>query len=274
MLHLVQILQRFLDLCLQYNIKLAPDKCKFFQFKVEALGRLVDNNIHTLTEETKEKILTAEKPKTIKDLQHFIGMENWGRDYTFYKGKFISAYTKILTEMINENPPKLKWNHEREQAFEDLKNAVANCLQLHFFDPSRKIYMATDASKKGWGGILFYLTPDGKKEIFAVASGSYSVEEQKWSTNEHEAKAIHNSLLSFKHYLLGREFILFTDNRNLTFLHNNKADKVHRWACDFAQFTFLSYHIPGKFNWETDFMSRILTEKNSPEIRRFFDGHI
>jgi hypothetical protein len=105
-------------------------------------------------------------------------------------------------------------------------------------------------------------------------SGSFTEEEQKWSTNEHEAKAIHNGLMALRHYLLGREFNLFTDSRNLTLLHNNKADKVHRWACDFAQFTFTAYHIPGKFNWETDFLSRIRDEKNEPTTVRLFDGHI
>ena len=262
------------DLCLEYNIKLAPDKCNFFRKDVEALGRLVDGNIHTLNKETKEKISKAIKPKTVTELQSFIGMENWARDYIFHKGKFASDMTKPLTEMINENPPKLNWSPEREESFELLKEAVANSLKLHFFDPSRPIHIASDASKKGWGGIAFYLKEDGTKEIFAVASGSFNEVEQKWSTNEHEAKAIHNTFMAFKNYLLGRNFILFTDNRNLTFLHNNKAEKVHRWVCDLAQFSFLAYHIPGKLNWETDFLSRILTEQNEPEAARFFDGHL
>ena len=258
-----------LDLCVQFNIKLSPDKCNFFCHKIETLGRLVDHEIHTLNDETKKKIESAHKPKNVRDLQHFIGMENWARDYLFYDGKFASEYTKPLTEMIHE--PKMKWTEERTQAFDTLKLATANCLKLHFFDPSRQIYMAQDASKKGWGAILFYLNEDGSKDIVSVASGSFNETEQKWSTNEHEAKAIHNGLLAFKHYLLGREFILFTDNRNLTFLHNNKSDKVHRWTCDFAQFSFKAYHIPGKFNWETDFLSRILDETNTPTPMRFFD---
>jgi hypothetical protein len=258
-----------LDLCVQFSIKLSPDKCNFFCHKIETLGRLVDHEIHTLNDETKKKIESAHKPKNVRDLQQFIGMENWARDYLFYDGKFASEYTKPLTEMIHE--PKLKWTEERTQAFDTLKLATANCLKLHFFDPSRQIYMAQDASKKGWGAILFYLNEDGSKDIVSVASGSFNETEQKWSTNEHEAKAIHNGLLAFKHYLLGREFILFTDNRNLTFLHNNKSDKVHRWTCDFAQFSFKAYHIPGKFNWETDFLSRILDETNTPTPMRFFD---
>ena len=170
--------------------------------------------------------------------------------------------------MINE--AKFKWNDVRIQAFETLKEATAHFLKLHFFDPSRKIYVATDASKKGWGSILFYLNTDGTKDIVAVASASFNETEQKWSTNEHEAKGIHNTFLAFKSYLLEREFTLFTDNRNLTCLHNSKSDKVYR-NCDFAQLSFTSYHIPGRFNWETDFLSRILTEKNAPIQRRFFD---
>ena len=110
------------------------------------------------------------------------------------------------------------------------------------------------------------LNDDGTKDIFAVASGSYNKVEQQWTTNEHEGKALHNALLNFKHYLLGREFNLFTDNRNLTYLQSNKADKIHRWACDISQFTFLLYHIPGQMNWEADFLSRIEEDIHSTPI--------
>ena len=116
-------------------------------------------------------------------------MENWCREYICCKGKFILEYTKPLTEMINEE----KWNDVRTQGFEDLKEATANV------DPARKIYVAIDASKKGWGGILFYLKDDGAKDIGAVASGSFNETVQKWSTNEHEAKGIHNTFLAFSH---------------------------------------------------------------------------
>lgn len=177
----------------------------------------------------------------------------------------------LREDILATEKAKQRREDERKQAFETLKLATASCLKLHFFDPTRQIYIASDASKKGWGGIIFYLNDDGTKDIVGVASGSFNDTEQKWSTNEHEAKAIHNTLLAFRNYLLGREFILFTDNRNLTFLNSNKSDKVHRWMCDFAQFAFKAYHIPGKFNWETDFLSRILTEKNAPTVVKFFN---
>ena len=128
-----------------------------------------------------------------------------------------------------------------------------------------------DASKKGWGAIAFHLNEDGTKDIFAIASGSFNETEQKWRTNDHEAKAIHNALKAFKNYLLGRDFIMFTDNKNLTFFENNKSDMVQRWASDIAQFTFKSYHIPGKFNWETDYLSRLKTESSPPKQISFKD---
>lgn len=256
---------KILDLCVEYNIKLAPAKTLFFQFELEVLGRLVDNNTHTMNDETRNKILAAERPRSVKELQRFVGMENWGRDYIFWKGLFSSDYTKPLTEMYNENPTRLNWTPERIQAFEDLKEAVTNRRRLVFFDEKRTIHVAMDASKKGWGAIAFHLNNDGTKDIFAIASGSFNPTEQKWRTNDHEAKAIHNALKAFKTYLLGREFIMFTDNKNLTFFQNNKSDMVQRWANDIAQFTFKSYHIPGKFNWETDFLSRMKLESSPPK---------
>ena len=267
----MQWIVEILDLCVEYNIKLALTKTFFFQSKLEVLGRLVDNNTHTMNEETRNKILSAERPRSVKELQRFIGMENWGREYIFWKGLFSSSYTKPLTEMYNENLTRLNWTPERIQAFENLKEAVTNRRRLVFFDEKRRIHVAMDASKKGWGAIAFHLNENGTKDIFSIASGSFNETEQKWRTNDHEAKAIHNGLKAFKNYLLGREFVMFTDNKNLTFFESNKSDMVQRWASDIAQFTFKSYHIPGKFNWETDYLSRMKGESSPPKQISFKD---
>jgi hypothetical protein len=168
--------------------------------------------------------------------------------------------------MYNENPPKLIWNEQRLKAFNDLKSAIANSIKLHFFDPTREVNMATDGSKDGWGAILFHLTPDGKKQIFAIASGSYTDNERKWKTIDHEAKAIHNGFMAFKEYLLGREFNLFTDSKNLTYIRtmSSSNDRIWRWGDELGQFCFKAYHIPGRLNWETDFLSRIKTDTSTP----------
>ena len=254
--------------CIEYNIKLAPTKLLFFQKHLDALGRLVDGKRYSINEETRKKIISIELPNTVSKLQGVVGLANWGRPFMFddKNTKFAYHFTKPLTQMYTENPPKLNWTPERIQAFEDLKSAVANSMKLHFFDSKKEIYMAADGSNDGWGAILFHLNDNGEKQIFAIASGSFNATERKWKTEDHEAKAIHNGFIAFKNYPLGRNFNLFTDNKNLSFIHTMSGtnDRIWRWADELGQFCFKVYHIPGRLNWETDFLSRIKSDTSLP----------
>ena len=120
--------------------------------------------------------------------------------------------------------------------------------------------MATDTCNKGWGAIVFHLNPDGSKQIFGIASGTFTVTESNWTTNELEAFAIIKGFRAFKRYISGRPFKLFTDHKNLTFLHAATSPKIIRWKADLNQYPFVAYHIAGPLNWETDFLSRIESE--------------
>ena len=162
--------------------------------------------------------------------------------------------------MITEEGSKLKWSPERIDAFNQYKQLAVDHIALHFFNPEEQIHLATDASKHGWGAILFHLNKDGSKRIFAISSGTFTKTEMDWSINEQEAFAIVNAFKAFRSYLSGRVFNLFTDHKNLTFIHAATSPKIVRWAADINQFTFVAYHIPGPLNWETDFLSRIIAE--------------
>ena len=120
--------------------------------------------------------------------------------------------------------------------------------------------MATDACKKGWGAILFHLNSDGSKRIFAISTGTFSNTEMNWTINELEAYAIVKGFRAFKTYISGRPFKLFTDHKNLTFIHAATSPKIIRWRADMNQYPFVAYHVPGPLNWETDYLSRLETE--------------
>ena len=81
-----------------------------------------------------------------------------------------------------------------------------------------------------------------------------------WTINELEAYAIVKGFRSFRTYISGRPFKLFTDHKNLTFIHAATSPKIIRWAADINQYPFVAYHVPGPLNWETDYLSRLETE--------------
>ena len=250
--------------CVQFNFKLNFDKIYLVQKSLVNLGKLVDNDKIFLNDETVSKILSAKLPKTPKTLQSYLGLINWGRDHLHdlksNPVNFVSYVTKVLTPMINESQ-RLKWNPEREAAFDLLKYQAAHQTPLHFFDPDEKVNLACDASGQGWGAIIFHINPDGSKRIFGIASGSFGEDKKEWSINDKEAYAILAGTKAFKNYLFGRHFNLFTDHKNLSFIHSASTTRIARWRFELGRFYFTVYHIPGHLNWETDFLSRMEVDR-------------
>jgi len=265
-------LDRFMDImdkCLQYNFKLNYDKIELLQKQIENLGRFVDNDKIFLNKETRDKIMAAKLPRSPTELQSFLGLINWGGpniiDLKSKPVDFKSYLTKELTPMINEGT-RLNWTPEREKAFYKLIDLAANNMPLHFFDEDEEIYVAVDACKRGTGGIIFHLNKDGSKRIFGISSTSFTKEEQDWTTNDQEAFAIVTACKAFQHFLFGRHFNLFTDHKNLTYIHSASSSRIVRWKVDLSRYSFTAYHIPGRLNWEADFLSRIETDNQRQEV--------
>lgn len=68
-----QRLKRVLEQLREYGLKLAPEKCKFFQTNVKYLDHIVsENGIETNPEKVKA-LKTSPIPSTLKELQSFLG---------------------------------------------------------------------------------------------------------------------------------------------------------------------------------------------------------
>ena len=134
-------------------------------------------------------------------------------------------------------------------------------MNLYFIDHSRPIYVNTDASLKGWGGILYQLDDNGNKLICGIKSGSWNKVQAKWPTVEQEAYAIYRTVIDFEHHLIGRPFTLFTDSQNLTFLKDSPSRKIQRWRLALQMFSFQSIHIEGEKNVEADHHDAVMQQK-------------
>ena len=66
----------------------------------------------------------------------------------------------------------------------------------------------------------------------------------------------------FREYLLGSEFVVYTDNNQLTYLQSRSKLKAveQRWAAELASFNFKIEHRVGKHNTNADALSRVSWE--------------
>ena len=72
-----------------------------------------------------------------------------------------------------------------------------------------------DASHSGLGASLEQQKTEGEWVPIAFASRYLNIQEMKYSTNELELLAVVWSIDRFKHYSLGKEFVIATDHKAL-----------------------------------------------------------
>jgi ribonuclease HI len=81
---------------------------------------------------------------------------------------------------------------------------------------------------------------------------------KKYSTYDKEFYAVIQALKKWRHYLMPREFILYSDNHALQFItKQEKLNKKHaKWVEFMHNFTFVIKHISGNANKVADALSR------------------
>ena len=111
-------------------------------------------------------------------------------------------------------------------AFQALKTAIiTKPLFFHFPDPTRPLILSTDASSNRIGAVLKQTSAEDTFHIISYFSRMLSETEQRYSTIEREALAIHSALEKLRLYFINHEIVIETDNyteKNNHLLKNGK----------------------------------------------------
>ena len=129
-------------------------------------------------------------------------------------------------------------------------------VELAFLEETGDITLFTDASIVGIGAVLMQKDSSGKDRPIIYLSHKFSDAASKWSTIEQECYAVYWSIIQLQSYLLGRNFFVATDHRNLMFLEKSTVPKLVRWKLRLMEFRFTIVHIPGISNVVADVLSR------------------
>ncbi len=134
----------------QHQLYAKLEKCEFHIRRTTFLGYIVSHQ-GVETDNSKVQAVTEwPLPKTIKELQRFLGFAN------FYR-RFIRNYSLItapLTSLLRGKPTKLRWSPEAVKAFEKLKTSFTTAPILKHPDPELPFVVEVDASDCGIGAVL------------------------------------------------------------------------------------------------------------------------
>lgn len=119
--------------------------------------------------------------------------------------------------------------------------------------------MDTDASDSGIGAVLSQ-NQEGKEKVIAYFSRTLSKAERNYCVTRRELLAIVSieSIKSFRHYLLGRKFLISTDHVSLRWLLSFKdlEGQLARWLERLQQYEFEVIHRKGQSHKNADGLSR------------------
>lgn len=179
-------------------------KCSFCSSTVEYLGHLIcDGSLKA--DPSKIEAMTAwPKPKTVKQLRGFLGL-------TGYYRRFIAGYAGIasaLTELLKKD--SFAWSPEADSSFVNLKKAMTSAPVLRLPDFERPFCVETDASDLGIGAVLLQ-----DNHPIAFFSKKLGPRRRVASTYHKELYAIVEAVQKWRQYLLGREFIIRSDQKSL-----------------------------------------------------------
>ena len=252
--HLVK-LGKVLARLREVNLKLKMEKCEFLKKKISYLGHQISRDGISMIPDKISAIRDYPVPKSIKQIQQYLGMMGYYRKYIF---RFASKAAP-LTELLKKDA-EFVWKQEQQDAFDSLKSALMSPPILKFPDFEKKFFLATDASMIGIGGCLLQVH-DKKLHPLAFYSRKLrtnSPDETKFSVIDLESLAVLDSLKSFRFLIYGYDVTILTDHKPLVDVINNPMlnQKRIRWYLGIQDFNAKIKYVSGKLNILADALSR------------------
>jgi hypothetical protein len=241
--HVRQVLQWLQEERLLINLK----KCTFLQTKLVYLGFVVSKEGLKMDSEKVKAILEWPTPQSTFEVRSFHGL------VSFYR-KFIRNFSQIcapLTECMKKG--KFEWTTTTMKEFADLKKKVTEKLVLALPNFDKVFQVDCDASRTTIGAVL---SQEGRPITFF--SEKLNDAKRKYFVYDQEFYAIVQALKKWRHYLLPKEFVLFTDHKALQYINSQgKLNQRHsKWVEFLQSFTFVLNHRSRKSNKVADALSR------------------
>ena len=249
--HLLR-LDGVLDKLRQANLKVKPSKCSLFSTQVQYLGHVISAEGVMPDPAKVQSVKEWPAPTNQTEVKSFIGLASYYR-------RFIKGFADIARPLhqLAEKGRRFRWNEECQCAFDTLKTSLVTAPVLAYPDPKKPFILDTDASDVGVGAVLSQ-EEGGQERVIAYASRALTKQERKYATTKKELLSMVTFTKYFRHYLLGREFVLRTDHNSLRWLHNFQGleGQLARWVEQLANFQYKIIHRPGKLHANADALSR------------------
>ena len=135
----MKILKTVLERIRTNNLSLNMKKSSIYKESVAFLGHQISNGEISPDPERTRAILQFPTPRSINQLERFLGMTNYFRNYICH----FSDFAKILYDMVKA--VSLDWSKAALDSFNSIKESLSRSI-LVLPSPDEKLVLSTDAS--------------------------------------------------------------------------------------------------------------------------------
>ena len=153
----LSVVKECLQILRDHDLYAKPEKCEFFKKEMHFLGFIASKNTIRMDPDKLKAIDSWSEPKTVKQVQSFLGFLN------FYR-RFIPDFSDLaspLTRLTRKTVPWV-WDTPQVNAFNSLKSAFLKNEILVYADPEKPLRIEADSSNYARGAILSMLCDDRK----------------------------------------------------------------------------------------------------------------
>lgn len=237
------------------------DKSEFFTTRVKYLGIILTTDGILMDPAKVDAIRTWETPKTLKQLQAFLGFCNFYRRFIRNYSSLTSPLTKLTRTEFSKTAFPWAPGSPPDLAFHKLRAAFTQDLMLLHFDPDKETWVETDASDWVYAAVLSQKDRHGVLRPVAFMSKKMIPAECNYDIYDKELLAIVRAFEEWESELMstGNSPVqVFTDHQNLrTFMSTKKLTRRQaRWAEFLSQFHFKVTYRTGNTNTKADSLTR------------------
>jgi len=150
------------------------------QKEVRFVGHIIGSGRHRPDEEKLVTISELARPKIKIVARRMLGFFNYFHSYVPYLANLFVPLTNLLAK---DKPNELVWTDVEEQAFENLKSALCDCVRANLFpaELGKPFGIHCDSSNFAVGSCLVQWDDQGREKPIAFASSKLSGAQLAWA---------------------------------------------------------------------------------------------
>ena len=250
--HAMQV-TAMMESILNAGLRTQSKKTTAFATSVQCLGHLLtDVGLGPCPDKVKA-MLKMKTPTNVSDVRSAMGAFSWFR-------RFIPLYSRRTVHMraLLKKGIRFEWTKHHENEFRDILQILSSKPLVTSPDPNKEVFVVTDGSCDGIGGMVYQLGDDPKDvRVIGYYSRSTTPAERNYCARELETLAVLATLNRFRAFLPSSITVL-TDHAALQYLDSYVKSRIRlqSWSVALACWHIKWQFIPGKDNLVADWLSR------------------